>query len=133
MLLLVAINKLSLSHGIGGIKINSNRIIQKKISSSRNKNKRTETSNDDKRSHQHHKLLTIRNTKFINSKFTSQIKENQSWSQSKTQTLLLLQYPLPHQYPDLFESIDYNRSHKLSYMANTNENLFVQITSMGIQ
>ena len=69
----------------------------------------------------------------INSKFTSQIKENQSWSQSKTQTLLLLQYPLPHQYPDLFESIDYNRSHKLSYMANTNENLFVQITSMGIQ
>ena len=60
---------------------------------SRNKNKRTATRNDNKRSRQHHKLLTIRNTKFINSKFTSQIKENQSWP---TDTLLLLQHPLPH-------------------------------------
>ena len=68
------------------------------FSSTRNKNKRTATRNDDKRSHRHHKLLTIRNTKFINSKFTSQIKENQSWPQSKTQTLLLLKHPPPHQY-----------------------------------
>ena len=69
-----------------------------KIIGGRNMNKRTATRNDDKRSHQHHKLLTVRNTKFINSKFTSQIKENQSWPKSKTQTLLLLKHPPPHQY-----------------------------------
>ena len=76
------------------------------FSSTRNKNKRTATRNDDKRSHRHHKLLTIRNTKFINSKFTSQIKENQSWPQSKTQTWLLIQYPPPQQYPDPSELTD---------------------------
>ena len=114
-LLTITINiYITLSHGISTIKINSSQSVQKlpairafKISSSsRNKNKRTATSNDDKRSHQHHKLLTIRNTKFINSKITSQIKENQSWPQSKTDTVLLLQHPLPHQYPYLFELTD---------------------------